>query len=78
MDELTEELQSLIRMGIVSNINETELTATVKYIQQDIMSGELKLLQNNPSGKWIPELGEYVLCLLIPGGDGDGFILGGI
>ena len=27
---------------------------------------------------WIPYIGQSVLCLLIPGGDGDGFILGGI
>lgn len=74
----TEELQSLVRIGIISNVNQSKLTATVKFVQQGTMSGDMKLLQNNPAGKWIPEPGQYVLCLLVAGGDGDGVILGGI
>lgn len=27
---------------------------------------------------WIPKVGQWVACLFKPGGDGDGFILGGI
>lgn len=27
---------------------------------------------------WIPYIGQWVLCLFKPGGEGDGFILGGI
>lgn len=27
---------------------------------------------------WIPEVGEWVLCIFKPDGEGDGFILGGI
>ncbi len=27
---------------------------------------------------WIPYIGQYVLCLFIPDGDGDGFIIGGV
>lgn len=75
---ITEELQFLVRVGIISNVNHSNLTATVKFIQQGTMSGNMKLLQNNPAGEWIPEPGKYVLCLLMPGGDGDGVILGGI
>lgn len=75
---IMEELQSLVRVGIISNVNQSGLTATVKFVQQGTMSGEMRLLQNNPVGKWIPEPGQYVLCLLVAGGDGDGVILGGI
>ena len=27
---------------------------------------------------WLPSTGDYVLCLYIPTGDGDGFVIGGI
>lgn len=94
-DGVIEELRSIVRIGIVSSVNEAELTATVLFIQQGTMSGDMKLLQNTPKeckkcdgcercaaeneiGNWIPEAGQYVLCLLIAGGDGDGVILGGI
>lgn len=78
MEEIIEELRNILRIGIISSVNEADLTAKVKFVQQNIMSGELKLLQNSPSGKWIPEPGQYVMCLLMAGGDGDGVILGGI
>lgn len=90
-DGILEKLQSMVRVGVISNVNAGNLTARVKYVQQETMSGEMRLLQNHPDHctekyqcpscgkcKWIPEPGEYVLCLLIPGGDGDGVILGGI
>ncbi len=28
--------------------------------------------------EWVPEIGSMVLCLMIPGGDGEGYILGRI
>ena len=28
--------------------------------------------------QWIPEIGSMVLCLMIPDGDGEGYILGGV
>lgn len=28
--------------------------------------------------QWIPQVGDMVLCLMIPDGDGEGYILGGI
>lgn len=27
---------------------------------------------------WVPEIGSMVLCLMIPDGDGEGYILGGV
>lgn len=27
---------------------------------------------------WLPETGEFVLCIYLPNGDGDGFVIGGI
>ena len=86
-----EELQALARIAIVSKVDPDNLTARVKYLQQGTMSGDMKLLQNHPENcsaectcpncgrcKWLPKPGQYVLCILIPGGDGDGVVLGGI
>ena len=28
--------------------------------------------------QWLPQVGQWVVCLFYPDGDGDGFILGGI
>lgn len=70
--------EELVRVGIISSVNRADLTAVVKYVQQGFVSGEMKLLQNNSAGEWIPEPGQYVICLLVSGGDGDGVILGGI
>ncbi len=80
MNSEMQELKSIVRVGIVSSVNSGALTARVKYLQQGTMSGDMKLMQNNPDPerKWIPKPGEYVLCLLLPGGDGDGVILGGV
>lgn len=90
-DKEIKELQALVRVGIVSKVNAGDMTARVKYVQQGTMSGDMKLLQNHPDSctteykcpacgkcRWVPEPGQYVLCVLIPGGDGDGVILGGI
>ena len=27
---------------------------------------------------WLPSVGDYVLCLFLPKGEGDGFVIGGI
>lgn len=27
---------------------------------------------------WLPQIGEMVLCIMLPNGDGDGFVIGGI
>ena len=90
-DKEIKELQAMVRVGIVSKVDAGKLTARVKYVQQGTMSGDMKLLQNHPDnctagykcpagGKcgWMPKPGQYVLCVLIPGGDGDGVIVGGI
>lgn len=90
-DRNIKELQAIVRIGIVSKVDAGKLTARVKYVQQGTMSGDMKLLQNHldhcapececpahETCRWIPKPGQYVLCVLFPGGDGDGVILGGI
>lgn len=152
-DDDIQKLKDCFAYGIVSRVDAEKMTAKVEISDQDIVSAELKILQNTPmitvinteagvpwhhvyeyvqhdqretkledeyrkafpaitqketykkeySGEsfekkypdylktwkedrmqeirvfpWIPYVGQYVLCLFLPDGDGDGFILGGI
>lgn len=65
------------RIGKVHSVNEKQGTARVKYEQLDgMISAELKVLCQG--GNWMPEINDYVLCICLPDGDGDGFIIGRI
>ncbi len=123
------ELYDMVRIGIVSSVNEEKMTARVKIEEQNIVTGDLKIVQNTPfvimewkDGSkwnyeadyaqhnrnlgigdrykeeypdilhtwkdtsdrvlkiypWMPYIGQWVLCLFKPNGEGDGFIIGGI
>lgn len=90
------ELKDIVRVGIVSKVNEEKMTARVKIQDEGIVTGDLKIVQNPPrteisieSGTcaaecviivkpWMPEIGQWVVCIFKPDGEGDGFILGGI
>ena len=41
-DKDIKELQAIVRVGIVSKVDAGKLTARVKYVQQDTMSGDMK------------------------------------
>lgn len=89
-----QELKDIVQIGIVSSVNAMGTTARVKLQDQGIVSGDLVVLQNLPKAEmkgdgglegceveikpWVPEVGQWVLCLFKPDGEGDGFILGGI
>ena len=79
-----QELKDIVQTGIVSSVNPGQRTARVKIEDQGIVTGDLKILRNEPiieneSVKpWTPTVGQWVVCIFKPGGDGDGFILGGI
>lgn len=56
----------------------------LKIIQNTTMV-EIELESGSCEGKvkavvspWIPKVGQWVACVFKPGGDGDGFIIGGI
>lgn len=131
------ELWDMVRIGIVSSVDKEKMTARVKIEEMDIVTGDLKVVQNTPlitvvnsdNGfswdyeaeyvqhdrglglgetykqeypdnirtqkalecvcgvvrkqdikiyPWLPYIGQWVLCIFKPGGEGDGFILGGI
>lgn len=85
-DNDIQELKDIVRVGIVSSVNAAKKTARVKIQDQGIVTGDLKVVQNMPKIKkgdcilesWVPEVGQWVLCLFKPDGEGDGFVLGGI
>ncbi len=72
-----QELKDIVRIGIVSNVNASKMTARVQIQDQGIVTGDLKIVQNNVE-PWIPKVGQWVLCIFKPDGEGDGFIIGGI
>lgn len=79
-DSDIQELKDIVRVGIVSSVNAGNMTARIKIQDQGIVTGDLKIVENPPKGleAWIPKVGQWVLCIFKPDGEGDGFILGGI
>ncbi len=91
-----QELKDIVRIGTVSSVNASKMTARVKIQDQGIVTGDLKIVQNKPTAEikiesgscdaeykviiepWIPKVGQWVLCIFKPDGEGDGFIIGGI
>lgn len=88
-----DELREIIRVGKVHSVKKNDMTARVKFEDSKIMSGELHILYNsntvtigNADGhshsasivKWTPKIGDMVLCIMRPDGDGDGFIVGSV
>lgn len=74
-------LKNIVRVGTVSSVRAADLTARVAFHdKQDtegkpLISGPLKIVQN-PS--WLPTVGQFVLCIYLPNGESDGFVIGGI
>lgn len=87
-------LMNIVRIGTVSSINAAERTARVTYQDKaNLVSGPLKVLNREPTVEiqtaelhthdvtvkpWMPRVGDSVICLYLPNGESDGFVLGGI
>lgn len=73
-------LSNLIRVGTVDVINEAACTARVVFEdQEDTQSYDLQpIVKNSLKNKdyWMPDIGEQVLCLFLPSGIEQGFIIG--
>jgi len=69
------ELKNMIRKGTVQSVNAGTMKARVKFGDKGgIVSGELHILTRHT--EWLPVVGDMVLCLMIPDGDGEGYIVG--
>ena len=75
-------LEHVVRIGIVSSIeNEAQRLVRVAFPgYNDKVTNSLKVVSNTHSElkQWIPIVGQLVLCLFLPNGNGDGFVLGGL
>lgn len=74
MADMTE-LKNAIRIGTVQSVNVEKMTARVKFKDKGgITSGDLHIIKRQSD--WVPIVNDMVLCIILPDGDGDGFIIG--
>ena len=84
-----QELKDIVRIGPVRKVHSGNMTARVKTPDQGIVTGDLRIVKRTPTVEcktgcdikikpWIPTVGQWVLCIFKPDGEGDGFIIGGI
>jgi len=72
-------LKNLVRVGNVCDIDEKAVRARVEFDDlEDTVSNWLPIgVRGTKSAKdyWMPDIGEQVVCLFLPTGNADGFIL---
>lgn len=80
MSDVENILSQIVRVGIVSSINSKKVTARVTFSDQDdLTSYPLSVLVKNTDKNadyWMPDVGEQVLCIFLPVGIKQGWILG--
>ncbi len=75
-------LNNIVRIGFVSSVDipKNQARVTFRDMQDEkgnpLVSGWLKIMQT--AGTWIPEIDQLVICLYLPMGESDGFVIGGI
>lgn len=81
-EEILEKLNGLIKIGEVSSVDYATGTARVVFDDDDsIVSNDLQVLQKNTFKNQdfvMPDIGEDVVCLFLPSGSEEGFILGSV
>ncbi|MGI6436414.1 MAG: phage baseplate assembly protein V [Syntrophomonadaceae bacterium] len=73
--------KNMIRVGRVSSINPATGTARVAFEHQGLVSNDLQVLVPQTlknKDYFMPDIGEHVVCLFLPTGNQEGFILGSI
>lgn len=75
-------LKNLLRVGIVSSVSPENCTARVAFKDKaSTVSYDLPILVRGSfqvKDYWLPDPGEQVLCLFLPSGNAQGFILGSL
>lgn len=74
-------LKNLIRVGRISSVDPGKATARVVFEAQGVVSYDLPVLQRQTlrnKDYWLPDVGEHVVCIFLPTGNAEGFILGSI
>lgn len=79
-DETFGRINDLIKIGEVSSINPAKCTARVVFADDDgVVSYDLPVLQRNTfksKDYHMPDVGEDVVCIFLPSGVEEGFIVG--
>lgn len=73
--------RNLIRVGRVSAVDPARATARVVFEAQEVVSYDLPVIQRQTlrnKDYYLPDVGEHVVCIFLPTGNADGFILGAI
>lgn len=72
--------RELVKVGEVSSVDYEKGTARVVFDDEEgFVSNDLQVLQRNTQENqdfWMPDVGEDVVCLFLPNGMEDGFIVG--
>jgi phage baseplate assembly protein V len=74
-------MKKWIDVGRVSSIYPERCTARVYFEDKNMVSGELQVVvrgAQNHKDYWMPAIGEQVICLFLPNGNGEGFIIGAL
>jgi len=80
-NELTT-LKNIVRVGMVSSADAGSGTARVAFADKPdtdgkpLISAPLQVVARETP--WLPYVGQFVLCVYLPNGEGDGFVIGGI
>jgi phage baseplate assembly protein gpV len=73
--------ENIIRVGTVNSVDSVNRTARVAFHDKPgvdgrpLISAPLAILNYS---LWIPEIGQTVLCVYLPQGEGDGIMIGGL
>ncbi|GAQ24213.1 phage baseplate assembly protein V [Tepidanaerobacter syntrophicus] len=74
-------LKNIIKVGVVSSVNPSKSTARVVFGAQNVVSHNLVVLQRqtrNNKDYYMPDVGEQVVCIFLPTGNAEGFIIGSV
>lgn len=77
-------MKDVVAIGRVSALYPERKTARVYREDKDIVTDELAVISQSTQchcdqcrcDYWLPEIGEYVLCIFLPRGNSSGFIIG--
>lgn len=77
-DDIERVAFGIVRTGRVSSVGAAKHTARVHFEDDgdDAISFDLSVLATRQGDYSLPAVGALVLCLLVPGASGDGFVLG--
>jgi phage baseplate assembly protein V len=79
--QLQKLLGEIIRVGLVSSVDTKAASARVTFPdRRDLVSYDLPVLVRNTKKNkdyWLPDINEQVVCLFLPTGTEQGYILGG-